>query len=191
MIFAIIGAVLFLIFITYLLSIRGRKGHPGLKDLMGWSYAHRGLHREGVPENSMAAFRDALDAGYGIELDVHLLKDGNLAITHCKFIREDLNKAKLSLVELNPITGLTHQLRVQCAKRKFPILGDATYGNFAFNKRIRSASKINRLFLHCSKTELTINHNGKDIHFVAEAPLPDSFSSILDFNIEIAKIFRF
>lgn len=118
-------------------------------------------------------------------------KDGNIAITHCKFLKEDLNKAKLSLVELNPITGLTHQLRVQCAKRKFPILGDATYGDFAFNKRIRSASKINRLFLHCSKTELTINHNGKDIHFVAEAPLPESFSSILDFNIEIAKIFRF
>ena len=82
MIFAIIGAVLLLIFITYLLSIQGRKGHPGRKDLMGWSYAHRGLHREGVPENSMAAFREALDAGYGIELDVHLLKDGNLAIMH-------------------------------------------------------------------------------------------------------------
>ncbi len=66
----------------YLLSTRCRSGHPGLKDLQGWSYAHRGLHGEGVPENSMAAFRAALEGGYGIELDVHLLRDGNLAVIH-------------------------------------------------------------------------------------------------------------
>ena len=118
-------------------------------------------------------------------------KGGSVAITHCKFVKEDLNKAKLSLVELTPITGLTHQLRVQCAKRKFPILGDATYGNFAFNKKIRTASKINRLFLHCAKTQLKINVNGQEVDFCAEAPLPESFSTILNFNINIAKIFRF
>ena len=66
----------------YLMAIRGRHGHPGLQDLRGWSYAHRGLHSKGLPENSMAAFRAALDGGYGIELDVHLLADGNLAIMH-------------------------------------------------------------------------------------------------------------
>ena len=68
--------------IVYLLSTRCRSGHPGMKDLLGWSYAHRGLHGGGIPENSMAAFRAALEGGYGIELDVHLLKDGNLAVIH-------------------------------------------------------------------------------------------------------------
>jgi len=67
---------------AYLCSLRGRTGHPGLEDLKGWSYAHRGLHKEGVPENSMAAFRAALEKGYGIELDIHLMKDGNLAVIH-------------------------------------------------------------------------------------------------------------
>jgi len=66
----------------YILSVMGRKVHPGFKALRGWSYAHRGLHGNGVPENSMAAFRAALAGGYGIELDVHLLKDGNLAVIH-------------------------------------------------------------------------------------------------------------
>ena len=66
----------------YLLAIRCRSGHAGMKDLQGWSYAHRGLHSEGVPENSMAAFKAALDHGYGIELDIHLLNDGNLAVMH-------------------------------------------------------------------------------------------------------------
>jgi glycerophosphoryl diester phosphodiesterase len=74
--------LLLILAIVYLFAIRCRSGHPGLKDLQGWSYAHRGLHSEGIPENSMAAFKAALDHGYGIELDVHLLKDGNLAVIH-------------------------------------------------------------------------------------------------------------
>ena len=66
----------------YIGSVGGRTGHPGLKLLQGWSYAHRGLHSRGVPENSMAAFRAALEHGFGIEFDLHLLKDGNLAVIH-------------------------------------------------------------------------------------------------------------
>lgn len=66
----------------YVLSTVGRSNHKGLQSLQGWSYAHRGLHGCGVPENSMEAFRRAKQAGYGIELDVHLLSDGNLAVIH-------------------------------------------------------------------------------------------------------------
>lgn len=71
-----------LVFVLYLLALRGRKGHPLLEQLRQWKYAHRGLHGNGVPENSMAAFQLALDSGYGIELDIHLLADGNLAVIH-------------------------------------------------------------------------------------------------------------
>ena len=54
--------------LLYVLAVMGRKGHPGLKALRGWAYAHRGLHGEGIPENSMAAFRAALDAGFAASL---------------------------------------------------------------------------------------------------------------------------
>lgn len=66
----------------FVLSNRGRTGHPGLEELKKWKYAHRGLHDEALPENSMAAFRAALEHGYGIELDIHLIKDGSLAVMH-------------------------------------------------------------------------------------------------------------
>lgn len=66
----------------YVLSTQGRTGHPGLSLLQGWNYAHRGLHDAEKPENSMAAFRAALECGYGVELDIHLMKDGNLAVIH-------------------------------------------------------------------------------------------------------------
>ena len=79
----LIALIIIVALITlYVLSLRGRKGHPGLKALQGWLYAHRGLHNEDRPENSMSAFRAALDGGYGVELDVHLLSDGNLAVMH-------------------------------------------------------------------------------------------------------------
>ncbi len=67
---------------AYVLSTQGRTGHPGLAALRSFKYAHRGLHDARKPENSMAAFRAALENGYGIELDIHLLKDGNLAVIH-------------------------------------------------------------------------------------------------------------
>lgn len=66
----------------YALSTQGRTGHPGLETLKGWKYAHRGLHDGQLPENSMGAFRAALAHGYGIELDIHLMKDGHLAVIH-------------------------------------------------------------------------------------------------------------
>ncbi len=70
------------LFILYILALRCRRGHKQLAALRGWGYAHRGLHGDGVPENSMQAFRLALEGGYGIELDVHLMADGNLAVIH-------------------------------------------------------------------------------------------------------------
>lgn len=47
-----------------------------------WSYAHRGLHGPGVPENSPAAFAAAIDRGLGIECDVQRTLDGQAVVFH-------------------------------------------------------------------------------------------------------------
>lgn len=73
--------------VFWLLALRGRTGHPGMAELRRWKYAHRGLHGSQKPENSMVAFRAARDAGYGVELDVHLLADGNLAVIHDSLLK--------------------------------------------------------------------------------------------------------
>lgn len=97
--------IILILFLLFVLSTMGRRNHPGLEKLRGWNYAHRGLHGNSCPENSMAAFRKALDHGYGIELDVHMLADGNLAVIHDSLLKrttgmegriEDLNTAQLS-----------------------------------------------------------------------------------------------
>lgn len=44
--------------------------------------AHRGLYDENCPENSLCAFRKAIEKGYAIELDVQVLKDGTAVVFH-------------------------------------------------------------------------------------------------------------
>ena len=107
--------------------------------------------------------------------------DSSIKKAETKFFVEgfDKNNYGVCLVRLEPLTGITHQLRVQCAKHGMPILGDATYGNFAANKKIRSMSKINRLFLHCACTELEAEISGKKVVFSAAAKLPESFEAIM------------
>ena len=69
---------------AYALLLRPRRNHPGWDALSGVRYAHRGLHDMSlsIPENSLAAFRRAVEHGFGAELDVHLMADGELAVFH-------------------------------------------------------------------------------------------------------------
>jgi len=53
-----------------------------LRTLFARPFAHRGLHGAGLTENSRAAFRAAIEAGHGIELDVQATADGEAIIFH-------------------------------------------------------------------------------------------------------------
>ena len=73
------------LFFLYLLAIMPRIFHRPDTSLFQKKYfAHRGLHDNAAdaPENSMAAFRRAVEAGFGIELDVQVTKDGVPVIFH-------------------------------------------------------------------------------------------------------------
>ena len=90
--------------------LHGRKNGRGWDKLEGVRYAHRGWHdKPAVPENSLPAFRRAAEAGYGAELDVHLTKDGRLAVVHDSDLQrvcgqsgivEDLTAAELAAYRL-------------------------------------------------------------------------------------------
>ena len=43
---------------------------------------HRGLHGNGISENSLDAFKKAIDKGCAFELDIHLTKDNQLIVCH-------------------------------------------------------------------------------------------------------------
>ncbi len=106
----IIISVIAVLVLLYVLSLQGRRNHPALEELKKWSYAHRGLHKKPeIPENSLPAFRLAAEKGYGAEFDVHLLRDGGLAVFHDNTLNrttgqtgrvEDLTVDKLSRYNL-------------------------------------------------------------------------------------------
>lgn len=73
----------------------------------------------------------------------------------------------LSLVELAPRTGRTHQLRVHLAHMHHAIVGDSLYG---------TGTHGDRLFLHAHRLELTLPNGA---HKTFEAPLPPEFQDYL------------
>ena len=76
-------AVLLLNFGAFVYMIRpSRKRREQMRAYHGAYIAHRGLHDDQRPENSMSAFAAAVEAGYGIELDVRVSKDGEVVILH-------------------------------------------------------------------------------------------------------------
>ena len=77
-----IGGILILL---YLLMIMPRTmGGLGKEPFLGVFYAHRGLHDNDTqaPENSLAAFQKAVEAGFGIEMDIQLTKDKIPVVFH-------------------------------------------------------------------------------------------------------------
>lgn len=75
-------ATLLVLFLLYLLVlVLPRAKQPKMQTIL-CNYAHRGLHNTKIPENSLKAFENACLAGYGIELDVQLTKDGVVVVFH-------------------------------------------------------------------------------------------------------------
>lgn len=93
--------------------------------------------------------------------------------------RTGTGPTRLALLRLEPRTGRSHQLRVQCAKRHLPIIGDQTYGDFAHNREFAKRAGTKRLFLHSLETAFDYEFRGRSHTFKATAPLPEEFERAL------------
>ena len=74
-----------------------------------------------------------------------------------------------TLVEVSPITGRTHQIRVHFAALGHPVVGDPVYG--------RPSTLAPRQFLHAWRLAFRHPVDGRDLVF--EAPLPDDLARAL------------
>ena len=103
--------------------LQPRQDQPGWEKLGNVRYAHRGLHdlSQGRPENSMAAFRAAVEAGFGAELDVHLMADGRLAVVH----DSDLTRVCGKKVHIEDLTAASlRNYPLQGTSETIPLLED-------------------------------------------------------------------
>ncbi len=106
---------------------------------------------------------------------------GRAAVTRWRVRREF--PGPLTLVELTPETGRTHQLRVHLASEGHPVLGDATYGGGA--SRLLGhphlqvlKSLLRRQLLHAWRLTVTHPRSGERLSW--EAPLPEDFQAVID-----------
>jgi len=82
-----------------------------------------------------------------------------------------------SLIQVELVTGRTHQIRVHCQAEGHPIAGDDKYGDTEFNRAMRKIG-VRRLMLHASSLELPPGKYTPEI--VIHAPLPAEFEKLFD-----------
>jgi 23S rRNA pseudouridine1911/1915/1917 synthase len=93
-----------------------------------------------------------------------------------KYLVNGKQREPLTLLELNPKTGRTHQIRVHLKYINHPIFGDEFY---AGRKTSRDDRKIlPRFFLHAKKIIFLHPATGKRVEF--ESPLPQELQTVLD-----------
>lgn len=81
-----------------------------------------------------------------------------------------------SLVEVELVTGRTHQIRVHAVHAGHPIAGDEKYGQRGFNLSMQELG-LNRLFLHAKS--LTFCVPGRESPLTVVAPLDDTLQQVL------------
>lgn len=135
----------------------------------------------GRPVSSRETWTDS----FGVDRKGGVLRSGcgrgsGKALTEVRLVDSRKRALVLSRLELRPRTGLTHQLRVQCANRGLPIIGDGTYGDFRLNRELLRRPRVNRLYLHAQILRIPVPGGGRGEFLEAESPLPEAFADLLN-----------
>ncbi|MEJ2590055.1 MAG: 23S rRNA pseudouridine(955/2504/2580) synthase RluC [Candidatus Thiodiazotropha sp.] len=129
-----------------------------------------GSWRKGVKKVDVPLKKNTLQGG---ERVVRVDPEGKPAETR---FRRLTRFAEATLVEVELITGRTHQIRVHSAWLGSPVLGDTKYGDETANRQMRELG-LKRLFLHAHR--ISFRWPGEKRDMVVEAPLPEELETVL------------
>lgn len=150
----IIIAILALLYLllAFLVSPSSKK-HKDLERIQGRYIAHRGLHDEKVPENSIASYLAAAENGLPIEIDLHLSKDGEVVVFHDGTLKRMCGSEKkindLTLAEIKEFNLLDTEEKIptlseclQTVDGKVPLLIEFKMENNNTSTLCKAADKI-------------------------------------------------
>ena len=132
----------------------------------------------GTPKTPAGAWVDNLKKD--VRRGNRLVKQGQVVPAKARYqtVKSPIGGFPITLIKLLPVTGRTHQLRVQCKTHGLPIVGDRTYGSFSFNKEVAMRTEKKRMMLHSGETVVNYNFKGKVRKFTATSELPLSLIHI-------------
>lgn len=135
---------------------------------------------KGLPRRSSEHWRDYIKTSRSSGKLRSAVATGPVnATTDMRLLERGSGSPARALIELRPHTGKTHQLRVQCASRHLPIIGDATYGDFSFNRKMLRDQEQKRMYLHCHRMQLKVRLTDDRIEWHVECPIPKVFLDVL------------
>ncbi len=104
---------------------------------------------------------------------------GRVQAAHTRYrTRERLDRVlSAALLEVELLTGRTHQIRRHLSHLRHPLAGDRRYGDPAFNREMSEVAGLERMFLHAAQLEL--QHPASNELLRLEAPLPPELTAAL------------
>ncbi|MGB8714094.1 MAG: 23S rRNA pseudouridine(955/2504/2580) synthase RluC [Onishia taeanensis] len=120
----------------------------------------------------VSARLDRFEAGNG-ERRVRVDPAGKVSRTRFG-VRETF--ANATLIEAEPVTGRTHQIRVHATHAGHPLLGDDKYGTRS-GEALAAKFGLNRLFLHAAALTFPEPDSGRPVH--VKAPLGEELTAVL------------
>ena len=148
---------------------------PETKGFLQKQFQERHAHKiyyaivEGEPKQSHAIISVPLTRNLKYPTTFIPDPDGREAITEYKVLE---SKNGLSLIELKPKTGRTHQLRIHMNYIGCPILGDKVYN--------LKGRKADRMYLHAASLEITIPGKPHNERKIFKADLPAEFNKYFE-----------
>lgn len=150
--------------------------HAALREKNNVQKTYQALVFGGWPKRKLQVnaplLKNELKSGERI-VKVH--PDGKESLTRFKLIRQF---ERYSLIECEPVTGRTHQIRVHTLHAGYPIVGDDKYAPSEDNK-IAKELGFKRLCLHACRLELTLNEQ----KLIVEAPIDDEWRKAMMANL--------
>ena len=126
---------------------------------------HRQVHKtylalvHGIPEPREGVIEAPIGRHPQNRKKMAIIAGGRESVTKYR-LREELGR--YALLEVEPVTGRTHQIRVHMAATGHPVVGDPVYG--------RRSELVKRQFLHAWKLAFALPLGGRQVEF--ESPLP-------------------
>jgi len=108
------------------------------------------------------------------ERRVAVQSEGVKAFTKARKLKDN---GEFSLLEVELLTGRTHQIRVHLAHAGHPIVGDDKYGDFALNRELKQ-----RLLLHAARLALRHPLSGETLKL--ESPLPAEMKAFVESRLQ-------